>query len=264
MVFARFLVAGTIMLPFLIRWGVTGLAGIGWQRGLALFLLGGPFFALLQTGGYAFAPLAHGAVIAPSTVTVLSTILAAVFLHERLGPAHLLGAVVVIAGIVLIGWEGIAGKAEADAWIGDLLFFSSSVLWACFTLLLRHWRVNALRTTAVVAVLSMLTMTPGYLLWFGVEHLMALPLGSLTLQGVVQGGLQGVLTMIAYGLAVAYLGVSRAVPFPAIVPALSVLVGIPIVAEIPSILQIAGLALGTLGLLITTGLLQRYARGLSR
>ena len=77
MVFARFVVAGAIMLPFLLRWGLFGLAGIGWRRGVALFLLGGPFFALLQTGGYAFAPLAHGAVIAPSTVTVLSTILAA-------------------------------------------------------------------------------------------------------------------------------------------------------------------------------------------
>ncbi len=261
MVFARFVVAGAIMLPFLLRWGVRGLAGIGWRRGLILVLLGGPFFAMLQTGGYAFAPLAHGAVIAPSTVTVLSTIMAALFLRERLSAAHLLGAIVVIGGIVLIGWEGVTGKAEAGAWIGDLLFFFSSVLWAVFTLLLRHWRVNALHATAVVAVLSMLIMTPVYLIVFGLDHLKALPLGALALQGLVQGGLQGVATMIAYGFAVAYLGVSRAVLFPALVPGLSVLVGIPIVGEIPSPLQITGLLLGTLGLLITTGVVQRWLRG---
>ena len=58
-------------------------------------------------------------------------------------------------------------------------------------------------------------------------------------------------------LPVIFLGVSRAVLFPAIVPALSVLVGIPIVREIPGALQIAGLCLVTLGLLTTIGTFQR-------
>jgi len=52
--------------------------------------------------------------------------------------------------------------------------------------------------------------------------------------------------------------VSRAVLFPAIVPALSVLVGIPIVGEIPGALQIAGLCLVTLGLLTTIGMFRRF------
>ena len=58
MIFARFLVAGAIMLPLLVR-------------ACLLTALGGAPFALLQTGGYGFAPLAHGAVIAPSTVTII-------------------------------------------------------------------------------------------------------------------------------------------------------------------------------------------------
>ena len=74
MIFARFIVAGLIMLPLLVRFGVRDLAGLGWRRALVLTLLGGAPFALLQTGGYGFAPLAHGAVIAPSTVTIVSTI----------------------------------------------------------------------------------------------------------------------------------------------------------------------------------------------
>lgn len=111
-------------------------------------------FALPQTGGYGFTPLAHGAVIAPSTVTIVSTIGAAIFLRERLGPAHLVGAAIVLLGIGLIGW---------------------------------------------------------------------------------------------------------AVLFPAIVPAVSVMVGIPIVGETPSSLQIAGLGLVTLGLLITIGIVRRLS-----
>ena len=66
--------------------------------------------------------------------------------------------------------------------------------------------------------------------------------------------------MIAYNQAVMLLGVSRAVLFPAIVPAASVILGIPIVGEIPSVLQIAGLGLVTLGLLTTVGLFRRLSR----
>jgi drug/metabolite transporter (DMT)-like permease len=257
LIFARFIVAGLIMLPVLLRFGVHDLAGIGWRRGLVLTALGGAPFALLQTGGYGFAPLAHGAVIAPSTVTIVSTIGAAVFLRERLGRNHLVGAAIVLGGIVLIGWDGLAQPAGERAWLGDLMFFASSLLWACFTLLLRHWRVPALRATAVVSVLSFLVSTPAYLLWAGPAHLAALPVGTLVFQGLIQGGLQGAVTMVAYSQAVTLLGVSRAVLFPAIVPAVSVLVGIPIVGEVPSLLQVSGLGLVTLGLLVTVGVFRR-------
>jgi len=254
LIFARYIFAGLIMLPLLLRFGLSDFAGIGWRRSLVLTVLGGAPFALLQTGGYGFAPLAHGAVIAPATVTIVSTIGATLFLRERLGHNHLLGAAIVLAGIVLIGWDGLIQPAGARAWLGDLLFFLSSVLWAGFTLLLRYWRLSALRATAVVVVLSALVTTPVYFLWAGPQHLRALPLGTLASQGLIQGGVQGALTMYAYGQAVVLLGVSRAVLFPAIVPALSVLIGVPVVGEIPGLLQISGLGLVTLGLLTTIGI----------
>jgi drug/metabolite transporter (DMT)-like permease len=259
MVFARYIVGGLIMLPLLIRFGVRDLAGIGWRRALVLSFLGGAPFAFLQTGGYGLAPLAHGAVIAPSTVTIVSTVGAALFLRERLSRNHLLGAAVVLAGIVLIGWDGLSQSSGEKTWLGDLMFFASSVLWAGFTLLLRHWRVPALNATAAVTVLSFVVTTPAYIVLMGTDHLAALPLGLLAFQGVVQGGLQSAVTMIAYSQAVMLLGVSRAVLFPAIVPAVSVIVGIPIVGEIPSVLQVAGLGLVTLGLLTTVGVLRRLS-----
>ena len=60
------------------------------------------------------------------------------------------------------------------------------------------------------------------------------------------------------------LGVSRAVLFPAIVPAVSVLIGIPIVGEIPGALQIAGLVLVTAGLLVTIGIFDRLRAAMRR
>jgi drug/metabolite transporter (DMT)-like permease len=117
-----------------------------------------------------------------------------------------------------------------------------------------------LRATVVVAVLSGLVTTPAYLLVMGLDHLHAAPLGMLAFQGLAQGGLQGAFTMLAYAQAVVLLGVSRAVLFPALVPGLSVLIGIPMVGEIPSLLQISGLVLVTLGLLTTIGLFRRLGQ----
>ncbi|MBI1244178.1 MAG: EamA family transporter [Alphaproteobacteria bacterium] len=261
MIFARFVVAGCAMLPFVAVWGFRTLGGIGWPRGLALLATGGPLFAILQTGGYAFAPLAHGAVIAPSSVTIVSTIVAGLTLGERLTRAHVAGAVVVVAGILMIGWQGIADGGHGDrTWVGDLLFFASGVLWAAFTVLLRHWRIDALRATGVVCVLAFFVVVPVYLLHRGSDHLMALPFAPLAFQGLTQGFVQAIFTMLAYSRAVAILGVSRAVLFPASVPAFSMLIGIPAIGEIPTTLQIAGLALVSAGLALAIGVVGRLRR----
>jgi drug/metabolite transporter (DMT)-like permease len=256
MVFARFVVAGLTTLPLLLYWGLPTLAGIGWRRGLALLLTGGPLFAILQTGGYAFAPLAHGGVIAPSTVTVLSTLAAGVILGEVLTRSHLVGSVLVLAGILLIGWQGIFGSAPGErAWIGDALFFLSSVLWAGYTLLMRRWRIDAMRATCVVAVLSLCAVVPVYLGSRGPSHLSELPGATLVFQGVVQGLLQSIITTTAYNRSIAILGVSRAVLFPAIVPAISVLIGIPALGEIPNAPQLAGLIVVSIGMFVAVGAL---------
>ncbi len=258
MIFARYVVAGLVMLPSLLYWGVTDLAGIGWRRGLVLSICGGAPFALLQTGGYAFAPLAHGAVIAPSTVTILSTIAAGFLLGETLTRSHLAGTAFVLAGILMIGWQGIAGMHSGETvWIGDLLFFVSSVLWAGFTVLIRYWKVNAMHATAVVAVVCLCIFSPIYLAYRGPAHLASLPLGPLVFQGVVQGLVQAVFTIMAYNRSIAILGVSRAVLFPALVPALSILIGIPAVGELPNALQVAGLVTVSIGMMLAVGIFNR-------
>lgn len=256
----RFVVAGTILLPVLLRFGVRSLAGIGWPRGLALLLTGGPLFVLPQAAGYAFAPLAHGGVIAPATVTIGSTILAAAFLHERLSKAHMTGAALVIAGIVLISWHGLHAQSGSQTWIGDLLFVGSSLLWAGFTVLVRLWRLDALRAIAAVSVLSAIVMIPFYLVSTGLPHLRALPVQSILVQGLLQGGLQGVLGIVGYSHAIRVLGVSRAVLFPASIPAVSILIGIPILGERPGLEQIVGVVLVTVGLLTAIGVFQRMRR----
>ena len=256
MVLIRFTVAGLTFLPFLVRWGFPSLAGIGWRRGLILLLTGGPIFALLQLGGYTYAPLAHGAVIAPASVTLLSTVIAVAVLRERLTAAHMAGAALAIGGILLLGWEGLTHQGGSRAWLGDLMFFGSAVPWAVFSVLLRYWRLDAVRAIAVVSVLSLAGMLPGYAALHDTAHLLALPAAVVLPQFVAQGVLQGVIGLTAYSHAIRVLGVSKAVLFPVAVPAISVAIGIPIAGEIPTAIQIAGLCLVTIGLIAAIGRLR--------
>mgnify|MGYP003377124425 CR=1 FL=1 len=84
-----------------------------------------------------------------------------------------------------------------------------------------------------------------------------LPAGQVAIQALVQGVLQGAIGIVAYSHAIRVLGVSRAVLFPASVPAMAILVGIPTLGEIPTVLQLVGVALVPVGLVYAVGAFRR-------
>jgi hypothetical protein len=65
------------------------LCGIGWGRGMALMVLGGPVMSIISYTGFLFVPLGHGSVIQPSCATLGELFLAAVLLRERISFAVL-------------------------------------------------------------------------------------------------------------------------------------------------------------------------------
>src|SRR3954471_2601737 len=66
----RFLWSGLAFLPLVFRGGLSDLGGIGWGRGMALIVLGGPVMSLISYTGFLFVPLGHGSVIQPSCATL--------------------------------------------------------------------------------------------------------------------------------------------------------------------------------------------------
>jgi drug/metabolite transporter (DMT)-like permease len=249
----RYVTAGLVMLPFLVI-GWREVRAVGLWRSLVLAALAGPPFILFGVGGYLYAPLAHGAVIQPAVVTTLSMVLAAVFLGDRPGLARVLGVTIILLGIAVIAGPGLF-MGGTTAPLGDSMFAVAGVLWALFTLLSRRWQVPPVTGTAVVSVLSGAVMLPVALLTQGASHYAALPAGTLLVQILVQGLLTGVVSVIAFTTASKLIGPARAAIFPALVPAAAIIIGIPVAGEWPTLLQIAGLALVSLGLLTAIGLL---------
>jgi drug/metabolite transporter (DMT)-like permease len=249
----RFGPAALVMLPWLLRHDPLRLAGIGWRRAVVLTLLAGPLFILLATGGYAHAPLAHGAVIQPSTIALASMAAATILLGERFSRARLAGT-----GLILAGLAVVASHAEAMGggmvWIGDLMFVAAGLGWTGFTILIRRWDLNPVAVTAAVSALSALAILPLMLVAGDFGRIAGLPPATLLVQLAVQGLAAGVLAVIAYGVAVQRLGAARAALFPAIVPALTLALGSLSSGTPPQLFEIAGALLATLGLVVAVAL----------
>jgi drug/metabolite transporter (DMT)-like permease len=251
----RYGTAGLVMLPWLLRHQPATMSGIGWRRALCLMLVAGPIFIWLGVGGYAFAPLAHGAVVQPATIVIGSTILAAVILKDRPDLKRLIGIAVIVIGLAVIAGPALLRGGTLTP-IGDGMFVLAGLLWASFTTLTRRWGIKALPATAAVSVLSGVIVLPVYATTIGFDRLLALPTAILITQIIVQGVLSGVLAVIAYTRAAELLGPAKAAIFPALVPAAAIVIGIPVVDELPTMLQLGGLVLVSLGLFVAIGILK--------
>ncbi len=235
----RFVWSGLAFLPVVLHAGLGHLCGIGWGRGLALMVLGGPVMAIISYTGFLFVPLGHGSVIQPSCATLGGLFLAAVLLKERVSLSRLVGALVIVGGLAVIGAESI-GHIGASGVQGDLIFVLTGFMFAGFGTLLRHWRVSAFSAAAVINVLS-LALFPLYAATGGLGRLAAIGLAENALQALAQGILAGPAALYLFAFSVQRLGVARAAVFPAIVPALTLLVGWLLIGEPPTGLQAAGL-----------------------
>jgi drug/metabolite transporter (DMT)-like permease len=236
----RFLWSGLVFLPFVFRAGIGDLCGIGWARGMVLMVLGGPVMSLISYAGFLFVPLGHGSVIQPSCATLGGLLLATFWLKERISFVRVIGALVIVAGLAVIGGESIVHIGPYGVQ-GDLIFVLTGLMFAGFATLVRQWRVSAVSAAMVISVLS-LVLFPLYAATGGIGRLAALGFGENALQAVAQGILSGPAAMYLFTRSIQLLGVARAAIFPATVPALTLLFGWLLLGEPPTALQIAGLA----------------------
>ena len=125
----RFVWAGLVCLPLLVRDGLGDLGGVGWGKGVALTVFGGPPLALLSYAGFLFVPLAHGGVIQPSCAALGGLLLASLVLKEKLPAQRAFGAVIIVLGLAVIGADALA-TIGAHGLIGDFSFVAAGLLFA--------------------------------------------------------------------------------------------------------------------------------------
>jgi drug/metabolite transporter (DMT)-like permease len=243
----RYFWPGLALLPFVAANGFRDLGGIGWGRGFALALFGGLPLALWSYVGFVFVPLGHGGVIQPSSAALGGMLLARFVLKEPLPPRRILGALAMIGGLCIIGIEALR-TIGAHGIGGDFLFVAAGGSFAIFGMLVRLWRVTAMRSVAITSVLS-LVASP--LLLLNLDNLLAAGLLENVLQALVQGALAGAAATYLFTRAVVLLGASRAVLFPSLVPPFVLLTGFLVLGEVPTFSQLAGLLVVVIGFWLT-------------
>ncbi len=246
----RFAISGVILLPIVLRHGVRG---VGWLRAFVLAAGAGIPFMLFQAGGLLYAPAGHAGLIIPA-VMLSCSMLGGWLLHgDKPDRLRLLGYAIILGGLGLIGYEGLAGTARAGAWLGDLMFACAGMTWAMYTVCARSAGIAPLHATGLVAVISMVLFLPWYFV-FGEPGIFNAPIGEVIFQGVFQGVFTSILALLFYTRAVAMLGAARGAVFAALTPAVAMLVAYPVLGEIPNTVELSGLVVVSAGLVYALGL----------
>lgn len=247
----RYATAGLIMLPVLLRRGFAGIPPLG----LLIIVSGAglPYMMAVNTG-LQLSSAGHFALITPSTMLLCSTLGAGLLYRETFTPARLLGLGMVLCGLILVGIDSL--HTEAASWQGDALFVLGGALWACFTLALRQWQIEALHATAVVATLSLLLCAPLLVFgagsaWPGESQLLSVSWQTLAVQALYHGVFSSILALIFFSRAVALLGPGKGAIFGAIVPGVSLLLAIALLNEPATMLQYAGVVSIFAGVMVT-------------
>jgi len=235
----RYLWSGLALLPFVMRAGISDLNGIGWSRGILLAVLGGPVFAIIGYAGFLLVPLGHGGVIQPSSGTLGGLLLATLVLGEKLITSRVVGALIIVCGLVVIGGEAVT-TIGVQGVAGDLIFVLTGLMFATFGTLLRLWRIAAMPAAAVISVLSLFAVPVHWSLG-GLDHMVSLGWRENLLQAVLQGILAGPAAIFLFVRSVALLGAGRAAIFFSLVPPFVLLLGWLALGEVPSTLQLIGL-----------------------
>ena len=234
----RFGVGALLFLPYLAL-QCRAIRPEAWRQGVLLSVFQGAGMAALAICGLQFAPASHAAALGPGFVPAWVVLLGFLVFARRPSSRMMIGtALSTIGVIVLATWS--ASAAKPDVLAGDAMFLAASALGALYILQMRSWGINAIQAAAIVTLYSALAVVPWYL-WSASGALRQAAPFALLWQILWQGALIGCVALVALNHAIARLGPERASALVALVPALSAILGLLFLGEIPSDAEIAAI-----------------------
>lgn len=264
--FARLLGAGAILLP--LGWMLVRRDRARGQRGASSMfgfsplplrttatvgVFGGLLYAMLAYSGFVYAPAGHAAVLLPGSLPLWTALLALLFLGAHITRARAIGLVLIVLGDLFVGGSSLLRAFDGgEVWKGDLLFMCAASCWACYSVLARHFMLDAVRATVAITVFAFFIYVPVYGLllvmqWVPGRFLDA-PLGQVLFQMAFQGIGSVVVSGISFTRMIQHFGPVRSTMMTAVVPGLAALSAVLLLGEPMGWNLALGLALVTMGI----------------
>jgi drug/metabolite transporter (DMT)-like permease len=234
----RFGVGALLFLPYFVL-NFRAIRREAWLQGIRLTLFQGAGMAAFVICGLQYAPANHAAALGPGIVPAWIALLGFLVFSKRPSFRMIAGAALcAIGALTLVAWS--ASAANPSVLMGDAMFLAASALGALYLLQMRNWGIGAIQGAAIVTLYSALVVVPWHL-WSASGALWQVARFDLLWQVLWQGVLIGCIALVALNHAISRLGPERAGSLSALVPALSAVLGLLFLGEIPSSAEIAAI-----------------------
>jgi drug/metabolite transporter (DMT)-like permease len=248
---ARFALASVLLFAWtrLARRRISPLtrANLPYAAGMGLTAVAG--YNILFLVGLTLAPASDGAIIVPGTAPILTAILAAIFLRERVGLMAAIGMGIAIGGLFLVITP--AAEAGPNRLLGDALFLLGAVFWAIYGVItkLGAGQFDSVSATLYGTAIGTIVLLPPAIAEGGVGQLLAA--GWLAWIGVLYLAVFGsVIAFVLVQFGIRRIGAARASVFALLVPIFGVGSSAVLLREPLTLMTLVGGALVLLGLSI--------------
>jgi len=262
---ARLLGAGAVLLP--LGWimvrrdrargtgasSMFGLSPLSLRVTATVGLFGGVMYAMLVYNGFVYAPAGHAAVLLPGSLPLWTAFLAALFLGMRITRPHAIGLALIVGGDLLVGGSSLLRAFDGgEVWKGDLLFMTAALCWSSYSVLARHFMLDAVRATVAITVFAFFVYVPAYVVLLLLEwvpgRFLDAPWGQVAFQMAFQGLGSVVVSGISFTKMIQHFGPVRSTMLTAVVPGLAALSAVLFLGEPLQWNLGLGLVLVTLGI----------------
>lgn len=245
----RFGVGAVLFAPVLVR--RLGTFSVStWGEGLVFSLLWGMPFVLLVALGLSLTSAAQAASITPTLMPLFAGIFGWVFLGERQGWQRWAGYAAIFAGLSLLVLVGTAVHGPPHL-AGLVALAAAAAMWATYTLLFRTSGLTPIESAALICFWSAVLFLPAYL-FLGLSRFGQAPASEIALQIVYQGVLMSGVAIFTFNRAVSLLGSAAATAIIALIPAVASVLAIPVLGEIPTLVEWAAIAIIVAGVLLAS------------
>lgn len=215
----------------------------------ALSFILGPVYILSVFSGFLYAPAAHGGIFMNGILPLISILFGIVLLRTKPSLRQVSGAALILVSAIVLAWDG-STSANADAWIGDLLFVIGALFFASYVMLSERWQLGAMQIIFCGTIVNAVIYLPIWALWLP-SGLADAPMGPLLLQAVYQGFVPNLIGLLFIAHASRSIGTGNTSSILAAVPGVGGLLGALILGETLSMISILAIGLLTIGLLIS-------------